>query len=267
MSTQFENAPIVELVAEVRWHTSGSQEITDAKLGSTFSIDSVNPSLENFLARFSAGAAKAGYVLSERIVPIGVPTMPGQPIYRYRSPDIGGILVQAGWGVATINAVPPYKSWTDFSPRLKEVLEVLVAAREDDRSPFYAASVRYINAFGADYLEGTTASEFARDVLGFGASLPQAIDDERKREEAPQFSLQVAFPTTSGLRARMVVAEGIARDEQALIFDITLGTAEPVDAIVESTFTVLDNAHDVVHRMFEGLTSKVRPLMRPIGES
>lgn len=267
MSTQFANAPIIELVAEVRWHTSGSQVFEDAQLGSPIALESgTNSNVEGFLARFGAQCNALGYRNSERVVPQGATAMPGQPIYRYRSPDHEGILVQAGWGVATVNAVPPYKSWTVFAPRLQEILGALMVARGDESTPFFAASVRYINAFGPEYLNGSTPSAFARDVLGFNVTFPDAVEQHRDPADAPQMALQLAFPTNNALRARMVVAEGVANDVQSLIFDTTLGTVDPVLPAAGTVFDVLNSAHDVAHAMFEGITQRVRDIMQPIQE-
>ena len=265
MTTQFANAPIVELIAEVRWHTSNSQAWDDVAPGTPFAFAApTNEAVERFLSRFVRECNALGYRNSERLIPQNVPYPPGQPVVRLRSDDYPGILVQAGWGTATVNALPPYKSWNEFAPRLNEALGALVAARGDESAPFYGASVRYINAFGPEYMEGTTPGAFARDVLGFDVSLPAAIAEHRDGTEAQQFSLQLAFPTTNGQRARIVLAEGLANNQQALIFDIVLGIADPVEPTAAAVFAVLDGAHTVIHQMFEGTTQGVRDIMRPI---
>jgi uncharacterized protein (TIGR04255 family) len=170
MTVQFRNPPILELVAEVRWNTSGAQTVVAVQPGVQFTMGSNgSPDLEPFFARFGTAMNDLNYRNSERLVPVGFPINAGQPVYRYRSSDEPDIIVQAGWGVATVNGLPHYGSWEVFAPKLRKVLEALIACRAPGEADadFYAASVRYINGFGPGFLGGSTAASFTRDVLGF----------------------------------------------------------------------------------------------------
>jgi uncharacterized protein (TIGR04255 family) len=268
LTTQFANPPIVELIAEIRWPFYGSKEFQEAQAGSGFVIETPHFEIDAFLTRFGAAILALGYTSSERLVPQGVPSAPGQPVFRYRSPEHDGIMVQAGWGVATVNAVPPhYKSWTNFVPRLQEVLGALTEARGDDNQPYYHASVRYIDAFGAAWLNSMTPAAFARDILGFDVRLPRAIDTHRDAADAPQAAFQLTFPIKNGMRARVTVGEGVVNGNQALIYDTLLGIDEPVAATADAVLAALDEAHSIVHEMFEGVTAPIRDRMKPIEDS
>lgn len=265
MTTQFANPPIVELIAELRWPFVGSREFQDAPAGSTFSFGTPQTEIDAFLTRFGSAISALGYTNAERVVPQGVPSVPGQPVYRYRSPSHEGILIQSGWGVATVNATPPhYQSWTNFTPRLRELLAALTVARADDVEPYYHASIRYIDAFDPAWLGGKSPSAFARDVLGFSVNLPGPIDAHRETADAPRAAIQLAFPIHNGMRARVTVGEGIANGNEALIYDTLLGVDDPVGPAADAVFAKLDEAHSIVHEMFEGVTQPIRSQMQPI---
>jgi uncharacterized protein (TIGR04255 family) len=269
MTVKFKNPPIVELVAEVHWNTGVGPSVFNLQPGIQVSVPpNSNPDLEAFFSRFGLALNELNFRNSERLVPVGFPVNAGQVVYRYRSSDDPDILVQAGWGVATINGLPNYGSWKAFAPKLKSVLAALIAARDpgEASSDFYSASVRYINGFGPDFIGDSNAASFTRDVLGFQVQTSEAISSAQPDNDAPQVNLQMAFATADGLQARVSVGEGLAQGQPAVMLDFTVGVSEPVASDLDSITKALDDAHTVIHNMFVGSTAALTDVMQPEAE-
>lgn len=266
MTTTFEKPPLVELIVEVRWHAYGSQAFDSALPGSqlTFGVDT-SQSIEDFFVRFGRACEELGFRSSERMTPLNAALPPGTVVYRYRENSGGTIMVQAGWGVVTVNAVPPYRSWADLRPRLENVLAAVTESRDDEHkeSPFHLVSLRYIDAFSERYWKGKTAAEFSRDVLGFESQLPSAIESLRDETVAPQMALQIAFPLRDGMRARVAIGEGFADNTQAVIVDTMVSASDPVAPDLANLMNSLDGAHTAIVEMFSGMTIQIREEMEP----
>jgi uncharacterized protein (TIGR04255 family) len=269
MTVKFRNPPVLELVAEVRWNTSTAPTVVDVQPGIQLTMNAnSSPDLESFFERFGKAMNNLNFRNSERLVPVGFPANAGQPVYRYRSSDEADIIVQAGWGVATVNGLPHYGSWEVFAPKLRSVLEALIDCRApgEAEADFYAASVRYINGFGPRFLGGATAAAFTRDVLGFKVQAADAINSAQLRGEAPQVNIQMSFTTANGMNARVSVGEGVAQGEPAVILDLTVGVGQPIRSDLDELAGALDSAHSVIHNMFVGSTTPLRSVMQPEGE-
>ena len=202
MTLSFNNAPLVELIAELRWNQlpqmgavpappapQGIQQPTMFVLG--------HNAVEEFLMRVGGEVYQRGYRLAERLVPPGFPIMPSQAVCRYRSSDANkaSTMYQAGFGTFTVNAVPPYKSWEEFAPVVAGGVDALLAARQPEGNlpQFLSVSLRYIDAFRETLTEGHDVSSFLSDVLGFTVGLPEGspgkLPSIRKR------SLRFSFPS------------------------------------------------------------------------
>src|SRR5215471_16972408 len=159
MPERYRNPPLVELIGELRWGSSGS------------SFPLPPGSHEEFFMRFGSRAGAVGYERVERLVPPGFPAPPFQAVYRFRkkAPETGTTLYQVGAGVFTANITPPYESWQEFRPVVEEGVDILLETRNPSEkdTPFTSASLRYIDAFGYQLTEGRSTAAFLRDVLGF----------------------------------------------------------------------------------------------------
>lgn len=273
MATTLLNAPLVELIAELRWPSGSSSE------GANSPTESVQPQfltlgpsseLELTCVQFAVEVAKLEYRAAERIVPPGFPALEGQPIYRFRKQaEVGSSsLYQVGAGVFTANAVPPYQNWAQFSPVVKDGVTALLASRSDaerDR-PFTGASLRYIDAFGTELTNGLGVADFISRTLGFGIQLPEGVAAHIEPSSEHKVALQVQLPMVGGMILSLSVGEGVANGKSAILMDTTVAMTAPVAASVDAVMDRLNAARDAIHSVFFAITGPIQSLMQPQGE-
>lgn len=143
MIETFAKAPLVEIVAELRWQPSGQPlQLTQAGGGAGISpaVFIGDTTLEEFFLGFASHVNQLGFPRAERLVPSGVPLMPFRPVWRFRRSDneSAGVLYHIGPGLFSANAIPPYRSWRDFSPVVKSGVEALLKTRVESEkdAPF-----------------------------------------------------------------------------------------------------------------------------------
>jgi len=110
----YKRAPLIEVIAEIHWNLKPLGSAPEAK---------IDPYFDLFKEAFSE-VIKDTLPFEERLVPIEIPVefLSGQPHLRFRSKQGGWPLVQIGPGVMTINIVPPYNGWVEFSKFLNWAL-------------------------------------------------------------------------------------------------------------------------------------------------
>ena len=180
MTTTFQNAPLVEIIAEVRWSDPSAVSAPGTPFGISMPGTVAN---DDFLMRFGGLAYASGFKQSERLIPPGFPVPVGQVSHRYRPADdhpdelTKSAMWQIGPGVFAANGVPPYKSWTEFRPLVEKGIAALVETRPEAvrSSPFSHVSLRYIDAFTERFTEGISAEAFLSEKLGLGFSIPDVF--------------------------------------------------------------------------------------------
>ncbi len=272
MTLSFNNAPLVELIAELRWNQlpqmgavpappapQGIQQPTMFVLG--------HNAVEEFLMRVGGEVYQRGYRLAERLVPPGFPIMPSQAVCRYRSSDANkaSTMYQAGFGTFTVNAVPPYKSWEEFAPVVAGGVDALLAARQPEGNlpQFLSVSLRYIDAFRETLTEGHDVSSFLSDVLGFTVGLPEVVSRKIAVDQKAKPSIQLSVPLANGMRMDMGIGEGMVNNEGAVLMDTTVSAVEPVEADRDAIMAVMNAAHDIIHEVFMEVTKPIQGLMQP----
>lgn len=267
MAERFENAPLVELIAELRWEAGARMPDRPPQRAPVIFASTQN---EEFFMQFGSRVGAIGYGRIERLLPPGFPAMPFQVTYRFRknAPEQGTTIYQIGAGVFSANITPPYQSWADFRPVVQKGVELLLETRNASASttPFTAATLRYIDAFGSKFTEGRSIGVFARDVLGFTIDPPPAVRAELAPNEQPKPSLQLLIPLASGQRMSLSLAEGIVSNENAVVMDLSVDAKEAVQANIDEVMNVFDSAHDVIHRVFVGVTKNLSHILKPIAE-
>jgi uncharacterized protein (TIGR04255 family) len=269
MEVTFRNAPLVEVLVELRWQPTqlgivpvpqaiGLQSQPSAVIGTT--------ELEHFYTDFANVIAKHGFVRSERLIPTGAPAIQGQAVVRFRSssPDKTGVLYQVGPGMFSANAVPPYRSWKNFFPEVEAGLNVLLSSRRaDNAKPFNPTSLRYINAFRPELMQGRDSADFISTVLKFGVDLPEAVLKHRAPSKSLQEFIGIVVPVTAGV-LRLNVGEAIvAGIGKAVLLDMTLSSEDTIEPIKDLLVERLNSAHSVLHEMFLELTASIYELMSP----
>ncbi len=268
MSETLKNAPLAELVAEVRWTplltpgVPGASIATMAGGPSFFSGDTKD--IEEFFSRFAALIQEAEYTHSERLVPQGFPFLFHQPVCRYR-PGNGELssLYQVGPGIFVANAMPPYESWNAFGPVVRKGVQAMIEARGDNEksTPFLSTNLRYIDAFGADLTEGRSPKKFVEEVLGFKIDIPDGLIRHVPDGREPSPFLQVQLPMAAGMTMNFGFGDGQMNGRQALMMDMSVATTIAISPDADAVMETFNRAHDAIHSSFVALTEPIAHLM------
>lgn len=265
MSVTYNNAPLVELVAELRWGP-GTDTTTQQEQGLLLAMPASKD--EEIYMQFGAVLSAEGYGRFERVFPPGVPIPVGNVAIRCRPNDTAhqSPLFQLGHGVFSANALPPYKSWRDFSPVVRKGIDCLFDAfdrSEVARPNFQMALIRYIDAFKADLSDGRDVLSFLHDVMSLTIALPDAILSkvENARKIVP--ALQLIVPTSLG-RMEIKFSEGSAGNQQAIIMDSSLQILRDMGASSDAAMDTLTEGREVIHELFRSLTAPIHDQMEPI---
>ena len=263
MSTIFRNPPLIEMIAELRW---GAPAIEQSQPPLVLP-DRAAP-YEGMFMRWVAKMGASGYEPADRLVPHGMPLPAYDPVIRVNPKDAEErtTLFQLGPQLFTANAIPPYRSWNDFAPRVRTGVAALLDTRPkpDAQSPLLA-SLRYIDAFRDDLRQGQSLSRFLSETLGIHLSVPPAIERHRVEGEDIRSLIQLAVPSVGGV-LRIQFAEGEVQSESALLMDMTFTMSEPVTAELEAVMAAFERAHVITHQVFMELTAPIANLMQPEGD-
>ena len=267
MTVTFKNAPLVELVAELRW--GGSPQMVQPDM--PIVMQGMGPDLDQFFMRLGGEVYQHGFKRAERLVPPGFPVFPYQPVMRYRkeNSDDSSVLFQAGQGLFSVNAVPPYRSWETVSSVVKTGVTALLKARapSDQDQSFTVATLRYINAFGPKLARNRPIGSFIEEVLGFSITLPPGIATHIKPGSKPKPHVQLSFPLNDSASMAFMIGEGTVNNEQTIIMDMTVSYEEPVAANVDAVMTAFTSARNVIHSTFIELTKPIHDLLEPLEET
>ncbi|MGE8361879.1 TIGR04255 family protein [Pseudomonas sp.] len=262
MTISFDNAPLVELIVELRWGPASvfpPQLQAGVALQGFFSAGDPNR-LEEFYMRFGGECYAKGLQRTERLTPAGFPQLPGQAAVRYKSGEPkANKLLQVGPGVFTANAIPPYEGWELFLPYLNSGFESLIAARDDSekRENFHTITVRYINAFGKYYLEKFTQVEMLKE-LGFKIQLPEAIQGQLVEDAQSVSVLNVSSKTQDGGRVTLTAGSGQTGNDKAVLFDLAMSyEGVAIDQVIQK----VTDAHNMLEEIFVKSTKPLHGLM------
>jgi uncharacterized protein (TIGR04255 family) len=265
MGVTFENAPLIELITEIRWGAGAKFPLIGSHQVSK-EIGDIYTGTEEFFRRFADLIAPEGFSLIERLVPIGFPALPLQPVYRYRDAgqESGKTLLQLGTGVFSAHALPPYKSWDDFEPTISKGIKALLQAREDSdrQQSFGGMIVRYINAFSGDLRQNRSVESFVRDVLGIKIILPEPVARILSPEGEVKPRLQLLIPVRSGYQLSLNIGEGLVNGQLAILMDITTASTGETSPTERSLMAKLKELHDVVHDIFIEMTTALHDVMK-----
>ena len=272
MPVTFKNAPLVELIAELRWNPTaqGAQLLEHPSIAAPTFISMNTTPFEEFFMRFGANVHQQGFQRAERVSPAGFPVVAFQPVFRFRQPpeNNAAVLYQVGAGLFSANAVPPYRTWNDFVPVVERGVAALLASRgeEEKNTPFISTSVRYIDAFRAAITQGQEVAAFIEKSLGISISLPEALTKNIADGRQHKPFLQLQLPMPNDMSMNLGIGEGLANKEPAIIMDTTVVTTMQVAATVNDVMCVMHAAHDAIHRVFFELTASIQHLMQPAEE-
>jgi len=264
MSIVYKKAPLVELIAELRWLPAGAAPQQAGTVQVMFTND---VKVEEFFMRLGGELYQSGFQRSERLVPPGFPIIFGQPAIRFRSDDAvkKSVLYQAGSSIFSVHAIPPYRSWQNFLPEVKKGVEALLKTRGDgqEQAPFTQLSLRYLDFFGEELLGGHSMDKFISEVMGFRVALPDALTQASSPKEVRSVFLKFVVPHEIGTLS-VSVGDGKANNQQAgVVLDTIVTSTAPIEPKFDAIISMFDAAHEVIKRTFLSFTKPIEHLMEP----
>lgn len=251
----FTEPPIVELIAELRWNNQPT----------AFSVASPESTKnEELFMQFGSKIAANGYNRFERLIPSAFPLLPFQPVYRYRKEqkEKDTTLYQLGSGIFSANITPPYQSWQEFRPIIEQGIELLLQCFTENQEAidFGSISLRYIDVFKKNLTEGKPILKFLTETLGFGLTFPKILLDKATSPDEIHPQLRLSTHLKSNQQMIFTLAEGSVGNEEAIIMDTIISTAE-LSLEKKTLMDAFDLAHEEINTIFINITSKIHHLM------
>lgn len=272
MNERFDNPPLVELVAELRWRDLSVPVGIPIGFPSGFPFPGNQLAFDQQLPEITNAMTKLGFGQSERLIPAGFPAPAETPIVRYRYSGVSdgdrgqlpSTLFQIGSGIFTANAVKPYKSWDDFRPVVEQGVRVLLATQRS-KIAGYSLVLRYIDAFREDLIGDMSHLDLLKSVFGFGIELPEVLTKHARGQsiELPmmQFSIPLAFGSL-----QLQMTQGEIDGGKAYILENVVQIEGLVAANAETIMESFSLARDVIHDVFVNLSAPIRDKMVPLEE-
>ncbi|PMV81448.1 MULTISPECIES: TIGR04255 family protein [unclassified Pseudomonas] len=272
MKERFDNPPLVELVAELRWKDLSVPAGVPPGFPAGFAFPPINDAFDKQLPVVTNAMTSIGYGASERLVPVGFPVPTEVPIVRYRysgndcaepgREHLPSTLFQIGTGIFTANAVKPYKSWDDFSPIVEKGIKILLDSQTASIEG-YSLVLRYIDAFRNDLTGDTTHLQFLKDVFGFKIEAPDFLRNHSISGEVALPILQITVPLKFG-KLQLQMAEGEIEGASGYILENVIVIDGLIGPSVEEIMANFSMARDVIHDVFVNLTKPLKEKMKPV---
>lgn len=242
----YQNAPLVELIAEIHWKIPQVKSIPGAYL---------DPYFEIIREKFDEWARERELGKVETLIPKDFPSelLPNKPHHRFRRGPDRWPLYQLGPGLMTANIVPPYNGWAAFRNHLAAGFEALVKFYPlGTELPVSRVELRYINAFRKKH--GLTSyQQFINDHLSLPCTPGNNFFGSHVTDNTePTIRFEVNFsckdlPASFGT---IRVSPGQVHEEAAVILELVVYSpfANPIPWF--------DKAHATISAWFSDLTSE-----------
>lgn len=266
MNETFRNAPLVEIVAELRWQVPQLAGVDASGNQVQLPFTQADNATTAFFHRVTGAVGKLGFNRLEQLSPPGMPVLLPQMTYRYRRADEHPVLMQVGPGLFSVNALPPYKAWAEFRPWLEQGVGVLLEAFGEDApggQPLFVASLRYIDAFRQDLSGGRDTMTFATEVLGFRLELPAMLSGRAVEAAAIRAALQVTVPV-AGMQATITLSDGQLAEEPVVLMNTDIRIDGQLQPDKERILAAFDSARGMAHETFVGMTESIRDALQPM---
>lgn len=265
MTTVYNKAPLVELIAELRWLPLGVTEAPAQQQAAPMLL-MTDAKVEEFFMRLGAELYQSGFQRSERLIPHGFPIVFGQPAIRFRSDDKAkkSVLYQVGSSVFSVHATPPYRTWQDFEPQVKVGVDALLKTRVEglEHAPFTQVSLRYLDFFGEELMGGRSMEVFTSEVLGFCTTMPPALTEVAAPKELRSVFLRFVVPLEIGTLT-VSVGDGKSQNQSGVVLDTTVATSKHLRPSSDAIMMIFSSAHEIVGKTFLAFTKKIEDLMEP----
>jgi uncharacterized protein (TIGR04255 family) len=259
----FANPPLIELVAELRWvpGVAGPIKPDSGAVSVQFPMAFVEESFDNF----RRSIATKGFTNSERLIPLGFPTLPFVVAQRFRKPSNNeNYVFQVGLGVFSANALPPYRDWDSFRPIVREGVETLLSSRHSSDKANISVLLRYLDVFTEELTEGRKSADFMNDILGIKLTLPATLAEQVSNLRDLRAGLQLSFNIKDALSMNIGIQEGTVGTKTGVVMSTEVATLQPVKPQIDEIMQNFERAHNYIRDTFIGLTTQIRDKMKPV---
>jgi uncharacterized protein (TIGR04255 family) len=265
----FPNAPLIEIIAEVHWRpsaqTAGMMPVNPAQPPPQVAI-LTDGTHEQFFSKMTSGLADKGFERVERLIPAGFPTLPYQPICRFKSGKNPSEVFQVGAGMFSVNGLKPYSSWEVFKPKIDHGIKLLIESKvENTPGPFTELILKYVDLFDASLLEGKTAARFLNEIAKFQFVIPPVITSRAKVGSKNDVNLSLRVSLAWGAELQMRIADGGALGKSGVIVETIVSIKENVPTGTAEILNCFEKAHDDIRAIFLDLTEPIHKLMSDEG--
>ncbi len=251
----YENAPLIEVIAEIHWALKPLQLAPQSKL---------DPHYDSFIFDFQNYLSKIQLTHIQELIPKNVPLeiLPNQPRIRIRSAPNMWPLAQVGPGIITANIVPPYNGWNEYEEFIFYLINGLYECYPLAPNTLFVEKLhlRYIDGF--DHHFGFTQySQFAANMLGIQSPLSdEFLSNCTKIGSELTYVLECRFQNESPDRStgRIKIAPGTKDNLNALVMEMScesnffnLSFMSP--ETVKKWFV---DAHKSLHIQFDSITTR-----------
>lgn len=250
------NAPIVEVIAELRWGDGNPQQPAPFAFAN-----------EAEYIGFGIEIGKLGYNQLERTLPQGIPGQPGGTVgYRYRrSEGELNTLYQLGAGVFTANGIAPYTSWENFREVLhKGILALNQISPLADKAEVWCV-VKYLDFFNETHLAGITSREFFSEVVGLDY---KELDVAKASASSGASSSMRFFYSTrddAGREIALDVGEGGLHEKVGIVMNTTITSPPIVAKSADDVMQSFDDLQRVAHDAFFEMIKRSERVIQNLG--
>lgn len=259
----YQNAPLVEVICEVRW---ALQRISSIPGGQ------IDPHFDAFKEDSIKLANEAGFGIQEQVQNQNFPRefRPYAAEVRFRRRSGEWPVFQIGPGMFTVNMTPPYEGWSNFQPIVRHCVEMLLAAYplHERYLKINRLELRYVDAFDKS-LGFSSYMQFAPPHITIKTEIPaDLINQHAANRDGIEVNTRVMMPIKSPKNSMAIVglAKGLKDSMSALIADIIIreDKNEPIHSNLEEIVSWFDEAHIVVSDIFDRFaTQELKNKMGP----
>ena len=250
----YENAPLVEVIAEIYWNLVQIQSSPGS---------AIDPYFKDFQKSFQESIGELGYTYIEQLVPDNVPLefLSGRATHRYRQAEGRWPLFQIGPGLLTVNIVPPYEGWSDFYQYIELGLKNLFDCypTAEKYLNLNALDLRYIDAFTEEH-GVQNRYEFLKNDLTLASDIgPRvqqlAVDSRESILQNSQVTINLKKPENTV--ANISSQNGISGNKPAVV--VTFQSRNQNIADKEKSLDGAGNwfqeSHEVLRELFQAMLS------------
>lgn len=249
--TTLNDAPLVEVIFELRWGKQAESEID--------SIQYLKEELEFFFGQFNKSAKENSYKIHERVneLPSGAGPAPFIIQHRFRKEENTWPCLQVGTGIFTVNQINDGYDWKPFKQSVIEGLEILNSGHPFGLKGMPLLSVSLMYRDGIKSKGGSESSDLENinSNLDLKLDLPSKFIDKPHEMDVNGFSIGSIQSDPDGY-LELILRKATINGENGHILDMTLRSSNEDfghEVEINRISDWLDRAHTVHKRSFESL--------------